>query len=79
MEDDPETDLFQIGRDPTNNDFRIIGKGTGEQTTSVSRLAFRILCNRTDPTDIRIYAAGFDGNGLPADNGSINGVDVRLG
>jgi hypothetical protein len=68
-----EHDLFQFGRDLHNNDFHIPGhtieghtwcgpldKHVADCRDPVSRLAFRVQCNRNDPGHIRIYAAGFD-------------------
>jgi hypothetical protein len=49
-------DEFQVGRDAFN-DFVVVKSGNAGLS---SRQSFRVVCERTDPTECRIYAAGFD-------------------
>ena len=70
--DSPDHDLFQFGRDPSNNDFYIPGHTTqrGEDRFAsleifiyscsfVSRQSFQVACNR-NTNEVRIAASGYD-------------------
>lgn len=62
---DKETDMFQIGRSD-DNDFPVLGKiaeGKGKaRGSTVAKYSCRVLANRANKSEVRIYAAGFDSN-----------------
>ncbi|CAG9105541.1 unnamed protein product [Plutella xylostella] len=66
--EDPDTDMFQIGRSSESPiDFVVMDTVAGDKTgdtkvqqSTISRFACRILSDRNDVNNCRIYAAGFD-------------------
>ncbi|XP_028161101.1 protein pellino [Ostrinia furnacalis] len=66
--EDPDTDMFQIGRSSESPiDFVVMDTVAGDKTgdtkvlqSTISRFACRIIADRNDVNNCRIYAAGFD-------------------
>ncbi|XP_059053189.1 protein pellino [Achroia grisella] len=66
--EDPDTDMFQIGRSSEPPiDFVVMDTVAGDKTgdtkvmqSTISRFACRIIADRNDVNNCRIYAAGFD-------------------
>lgn len=88
--DDPETDMFQIGRSSKNDiDFHVSillhGRKPNSKVTYLSRYGCRILFGRTDAS-AKLFAAGFDSHreiflGQKAtkweDNGEMDGLTTN--
>lgn len=60
---DSDYDLFQIGRSPRPGvDISVADFDTKSHSgaSEISRFACRILADRSDPTKVELFAAGFD-------------------